>query len=646
MEANKENLNKNIIEIFKAEYTIPLYQRNFAWRETQISRLLCDVYESYTKNPDGNYFLGSLVVRKTRDDSYEVIDGQQRLTVLSLITKILGICNELHLSYESRPQVENFLQQFYEGKNNIMADHPSTVYLREAVNIIQTTNISEETEGQKKVTIYDDKGNINKPFAEYFAKQVILVRVELPEDTDVTSYFEIMNNRGEQLQEHEILKSLLLAKIKSPDGTMYDLDKQKEFSIIWDACSQMDEPVQKVLNTKLRRKYFGEAFDNFVFSGLESGYNKQNIIQGFTLEALINNEDKNSISDYDNIEDENYEFEDETAYSSIIDFPNFIMHVLKAFYENLYKDAEGGKPIPLDAKYMLHIFYRIKDKIDSEQFIGHLFRTKVFFDRYIVKTTSDDEDVSWSLTRIKLTGKQKIDFVSTFDDQSLQQRILQAQTMLQVTFRQKKYKRWLQEAIKWFARQNSINIDGWEYLKFLDKHILDRYDEDGTVSTFQPIEEGAMLTKENSYSLGEGTPHFILNFIDYLYWVEKKNPFKHNIKHSDMVIDFVFKYWNSVEHHLARHTSSFEERGNKYVDNLGNLFLVYRSTNSRLNDRLPIQKVSEYADKNMGANRRIIYKLTEINKQWGEKDITEHYNDLLELLNKRKDILMCIYNQQ
>lgn len=56
-----------------------------------------------------------------------------------------------------------------------------------------------------------------------------------------------MNNRGEQLQEHEILKALLTSEIKEPDGIHYDIEKQKEFSLIWDACSQIDEPIQRCL---------------------------------------------------------------------------------------------------------------------------------------------------------------------------------------------------------------------------------------------------------------------------------------------------------------------------------------------------------------------------------------------------------------
>ena len=56
-----ENLNKSITEIFGARYIIPLYQRNFAWREEQILRLLQDIYEAYTTNPEVITLLAALL---------------------------------------------------------------------------------------------------------------------------------------------------------------------------------------------------------------------------------------------------------------------------------------------------------------------------------------------------------------------------------------------------------------------------------------------------------------------------------------------------------------------------------------------------------------------------------------------------------
>lgn len=167
-----KDLNKTISQIFESRYTIPLYQRNFAWREEQISRLLKDVYSSFQRNPEGNYFIGSLVVRKRRGEDYEVIDGQQRLTVLSLITRLLGIDHEQRLSYDSRPNVEEFLNAFYSGQNIHELNHPTITYLKEAVETIQTTNLCDESEGRESLTICDDK--IRQQFAAYLPIMLFL----------------------------------------------------------------------------------------------------------------------------------------------------------------------------------------------------------------------------------------------------------------------------------------------------------------------------------------------------------------------------------------------------------------------------------------------------------------------------------------
>lgn len=105
-----KNLEKSIRDIFdnQNKYIIPLYQRSFSWRREQIEQLLQDVFSAFKQNPLGNYYIGSLVVLKRSNGDFEVIDGQQRLTVLSLITKIIGINKEPRLFYDSRPEVEEF----------------------------------------------------------------------------------------------------------------------------------------------------------------------------------------------------------------------------------------------------------------------------------------------------------------------------------------------------------------------------------------------------------------------------------------------------------------------------------------------------------------------------------------------------------
>lgn len=643
---NKENLNKTISQIFESRYIIPLYQRNFAWRREQIETLLRDVYESYRKDHDSYYFIGSLVVMKRADDDFEVIDGQQRLTTLSIVAQLLGISKEQRLTYDSRPYVEDFFRELYAGHSVFELQHPSVYYLKEAVNIIKSMNLQEDSEGSERITLCDEDGALNKDvtdgFSKYFANNVILVRVEIPEETDVASYFEIMNNRGEQLQEHEILKSLMMAEIKGENVNEYDLSKQQEFALIWDACSQMDEPIQTIFNTDRRKVYFGDKYDDFKFASLTSG-NVVEKIDGYTIDEILNGDYKTQDAAEISTNTDDDDLVDESKYTSIIDFPNFLMHVFKAFYDEMYKQKYDNEEIPLDAKYLLRTYERLKKDIASEDFISQLFRSRAFFDRYVVKTVEnpkDEEDgISWSLKKPKLDDKSKTYFVNTFERDDEQTRIVKALTMLQVTFRNRKYKNWLNTLLRWFAGRPSIQISPNEYIRELDDIILNYYEEKVKIGDgFTRIGDESCLTRENSYSLGVKTPHFTFNFIDYLYWVESKNKTKHNIKYTDNIRDFDFKYWSSVEHHLAQ--NKVDEGGHRYVDNLGNLCLISKGTNSRLSDRIVKEKVIEYKKGNLGANRQIIYQITETgNYEWDEYEIKDHYNDLLDLISKRVQIL-------
>lgn len=636
-----ENLGKNIRDIFDEQYKyiIPLYQRNFSWRREQIEQLLQDVFSAFKQNPNGKYYIGSLVVLKRSNGDFEVIDGQQRMTVLSLITKILGINKEPRLFYDSRPEVEEFFKAFYNSEDgNCNIDYSQTAHLKNAIDYIKEIDLDAENQTGK---INDAKEIVKEgvSFYQYFENNVILVCVEIPQDTDVASYFEIMNNRGAQLQKHEILKSFLLNKIR---GKSLD-----EFAKIWTACSQMDTPIQKLFETEDRRKYFGTNYDEFHFTGIteldikNDGNSAKNLYDIVTESNLSSSYTGNSSED--NLE----ETDDETKYKSIIDFPNFLMHVFKVMFPN--------DNIQLNEKFLIETYKTVSNRLNPEVFIKNLFFCRTIFDRYIVKTFTDnnsEDGERWTLRKPRKKN-DKWYYVDTFckndeedkmsDEQS---RIVKALSMLQVSFRTRIYKNWMFEILNWFANEKKqITISSDEYIQTLDKIILSNYKglyNDKKKEFSQKI-ENANINKDNSYSLGTGTPHFLFNFIDYLYWVDSKNE-NSIFSHKKELKGFEFKYWNSVEHHMAK---EWAKRNNilqfeQFIDNLGNLCLISKNANSRLSDRDVKEKVETFGNGNLGANRQIMYNMTKNDDNtysWDENKIKAHYNELLELLSKRDGIL-------
>lgn len=73
------------------EYHIPGYQRPYAWTEDETGDLFNDLYGFFQTENTENFFLGSIVLIKDEQDRYaDVIDGQQRLTTLSILFAVLA----------------------------------------------------------------------------------------------------------------------------------------------------------------------------------------------------------------------------------------------------------------------------------------------------------------------------------------------------------------------------------------------------------------------------------------------------------------------------------------------------------------------------------------------------------------------------
>lgn len=85
---------KSILTLFtgdKNQYIIPPYQRPYSWREEQCRELFEDLKRAFEDDKTDGYFLGNIVIASSREDKnrLEVIDGQQRLTTLTLLLKAL-----------------------------------------------------------------------------------------------------------------------------------------------------------------------------------------------------------------------------------------------------------------------------------------------------------------------------------------------------------------------------------------------------------------------------------------------------------------------------------------------------------------------------------------------------------------------------
>ena len=227
MNANKmseEITSLKIEDIFNSvnvQYKIPIYQRNYAWKEPQIRQLIQDIYDYYLKDNRENeneikkYYIGTLVVRPDKEkNTFEVIDGQQRLTTLSMLVAYLNNIVkapnntkesektklENTITFQCRQVSTNSLNKIW-GKNS-SDDYEATDPILAGYQILKKS--FEDIVGKTS------EDGTNEKYLAYLLEHVIIYRIPVPEDTDLNHYFEIMNTRGEQLEKHEILKAIVL----------------------------------------------------------------------------------------------------------------------------------------------------------------------------------------------------------------------------------------------------------------------------------------------------------------------------------------------------------------------------------------------------------------------------------------------------
>lgn len=212
-------LDTKLVGDITGAFFVPSYQRGYRWGETEVVRLLDDIYATEGKR---NYCLQPVVVKKN-GDRYELIDGQQRLTTIYLIYRFMneesfGFIDEprFTLSYETRDKSENFLKSIDESRKDENIDF---WFLCAAYESIKKWFAARD----RKSTLT----NVNK----YFDEIVKIIWYEVGETEDAIGLFTRLNIGKIPLTNAELVKAMFLSK--GADKNV-DKEKQEEISLQWD----------------------------------------------------------------------------------------------------------------------------------------------------------------------------------------------------------------------------------------------------------------------------------------------------------------------------------------------------------------------------------------------------------------------------
>ncbi|MDD2659692.1 MAG: DUF262 domain-containing HNH endonuclease family protein [Methylococcales bacterium] len=204
------------------KYIIPAYQRPYSWSHEQVEDLIKDIYESFEEKTQ-EYFIGSLICIDKGNDIYEVVDGQQRLTTLSLILakirdliqntrvkgnlqkRVLPIDDFSEKPQEPRLQVRKKEEDLY--KNYILQGDKQ--YLPDEKDRTHTEKLFINNFHVLEGYLVDFAEETLCQLAEYVLKNVYVVLVKT--DSFASSYrlFNVLNTRGLSLKQSDLLKNRL-----------------------------------------------------------------------------------------------------------------------------------------------------------------------------------------------------------------------------------------------------------------------------------------------------------------------------------------------------------------------------------------------------------------------------------------------------
>lgn len=627
------------------EYRIPIYQRNYAWGVGETTQLIQDIADYAKDSPVNNYYIGNLIVFPRHKDNslyFETIDGQQRTTT---ITILLCALKHNYSKYDLAWYSKVNLSFDHREKSNLtlFALHSNP----EAINYsVVNANIMAVYNKAWSIVykICQDKEISVSSFIDYLLNKVIILRISVPKDTNLNHYFEIMNSRGEQLEQHEIVKAQLMAPIKEDQSAM------AAFNLIWEACSNMDRYVQLNFSKTTREQIFdnnGTESIKITFKDLAALYSKNSVLGNEKNHSLMRLfVDAANNTPYSKPWEDGTDKDQSEAYHSLITFSNFLLHALKII-------RPDNKEVVLDDKRLTKIFKSVvKSERDaasfSIEFIMKLLDIRFLFDRYIIKRKQD----KWSLKKLspQKADKDKYYYKDTFsqteseDDRSGQNRnIVTLLSMFHVSAPTQIYKHWMNASLYYVYNHRNTNASEYaEYLWNLSKaYMLDRY----LAVPEKKVPFETIIFKNNGKSVnhskdilwsninideypqkGEHVENFVFNFYDYLLLRETNDA------------DFEFSYRTSVEHFYPQHPTDKEPMDFNHLHSFGNLCLVSRGMNSKFTNNLPGAKYENFGDakamKTYSLKLKSMMNTIKKGERWDETKIVQEEQDIKELISK------------
>lgn len=594
-------------------FTIPIYQRLFEWSVEHIDTLLSDLKKEYKQTDGtGDYYIGML----TATQAHELVDGQQRFTVMMLLGSVLQTYDEawteflvpnqkVRLAFSSRPNDDLYLLSLIEQSTSGSPSYQNLMMKNAHQRIIAFMDTEDFCSEEDK-----------KAFAKYVYEHLSFFISTLPaaySPRALNKYFERMNTSGKNLEQHEILKVKLLSNLENSIDTYMEL---------WNKLSDMDtplirrregnDPLSERKSKALRADIATIISQKLINGSLDAGEEDETTIDAIKSSATAPKEEHRSNQDV----------------RGILSFPYLLLLVLHRMLPRSEKDKislkEFFNPAHLISTFEHHLPFHGKDvdKVRIQEFMEQLVRARLALDIYFVRLT----DTGYTLD------------MNMSEDESAQSELLMFQSMLYVSSSNYTHYRWFGMLM------DEVDQQGLPEAQKLYQSLRRRADTMFTLPSYTELTYGG----DNRYWFWR---------LDFHIWehrkelLQRKTSAEGTPEELDIALriaeQYVFRRNRSIEHVAPQHpqtnsSMSWEEteKDAQLRDSFGNLVMISQGLNSSLkNESYEVKKahVQAYCNSSKTGSiesLKLLMLHLDYPNAWTQESIKEHGDKMYELLKE------------
>jgi len=644
--------------INKIAFEIPSYQRPYVWGGEGVLKLLQDIEQACIAK-EHQYYIGTVLssqlpkkANKDASVSFELIDGQQRMTTLMLIAiafKKANVDCELsnvailahfpRVTFSIREMVQGLLCSWtdleftHKPSDEDIHKNEYTKHLAEALNTA-TSFIKEIRKDSKK----GEAHLVN--FAKYFYQQVRWVNNIIPTGTDLNKLFATMNTSGVQLEQSDILKSKLLGKLSK---------NRHEYDGLWQVCENLnnyfERNVRRVFTASNWKDIKDEelvSFDKTKFKLVDTnmpqdGFDKgSDNIRGLTLEEIISDDSLLEQTETKSTKGSSDEA-DEVFCRSIISFPLFLIHAFR-----IYNAQSGNEDIAsrVNGERLNQAFEKfVINASESEviKFLDCLWQVRYQFDKWVVK---------WVVKAEESTAVLRLSNVNFSKTQSRLNRVpteitelSQLQSVRYFTG-ERSAQYWLTSFLGWLVKNNTEDknivlakledIDNKMSLALFHAELSQKQASFNyltkTESSFGSSNEMNDYLKQIN---GTGFEHYWFQKLEYVLWKNEQNKADEKFK------KYRISSKNSVEHVHPQHEEYDKRLEDNYLNAFGNLVLLSPGENSSYSNQTVGKKQEDFKAKPVYDSLKLkqIFELKQ-NDEWDKDKIKQHQKEMICVLEQ------------